>query len=59
MEYKSGKIVQVDWAGQTVALVYTNISERIETYQFGAELPYSDYTYIETFLGEGLDQRPC
>ena len=51
LEHKPGETMQVDWAGQTVALVDTDSGERLETYLFVAVLPYSGYAYTEAFLG--------
>ena len=50
LDHKPGEIMQVDWAGQTAALVDTDIGERLDAYLFVAVLPYSDYAYTEAFL---------
>ena len=50
LEHKPGEIVQVDWAGQTAALVDTDTGERLDAYLFVAVLPYSGYAYTEAFL---------
>ena len=48
LEHKPGETMQVDWAGQTAALVDTG--ERMDAYLFVAVLPYSGYAYTEAFL---------
>ena len=50
LEHKPGETMQVDWAGQTAALVDTDTGERLEAYLFVAVLPYSGYAYTEAFL---------
>ena len=41
LEHKPGETMQVDWAGQTAALVDTDTGERLEAYLFVAVLPYT------------------
>ena len=41
LEHKPGETMQVDWAGQTAALVDTDTGERLDAYLFVAVLPYS------------------
>ena len=50
LEHKPGETMQVDWAGQTAALVDTDTGERLDVYLFVAVLPYSGYAYTEAFL---------
>ena len=50
LEHKPGETMQVDWAGQTAALVDTDTGELIAAYVFVAVLPYSGYAYVEAFL---------
>ena len=50
LEHKPGETMQVDWAGQTAALVDTDTGERLDAYLFVAVLPYSGYAYTEAFL---------
>ena len=50
LEHKPGETMQVDWAGQTAALVDTDTGERLDDYLFVAVLPYSGYAYTEAFL---------
>lgn len=61
-EHKPGETMQVDWAGQTAALVDTDTGERLDTYLFVAVLPYSGYAYTEAFPDmkhEACIHRPC
>lgn len=61
LEHKPGETMQVDWAGQTAALVDTDTEERLDAYLFVAVLPYSGYAYT-SFPGHeagSLDHRPC
>ena len=50
LEHKPGETMQVDWAGQTAALVDTDTGEQLDAYLFVAVLPYSGYAYAEAFL---------
>ena len=50
LPHKPGETMQVDWAGQTAALVDTDTGERLDVYLFVAVLPYSGYAYTEAFL---------
>ena len=50
LEHKPGETMQVDWAGQTAALVDTDTGEELDAYLFVAVLPYSGYAYTEAFL---------
>ena len=47
---KPGELLEVDWAGQTAAIVDTDTGTDIEAYIFVAALPYSGYSYVEAFL---------
>ena len=47
---KPGELLEVDWAGQTAALVDSDTGEIIDAYVFVATLPYSGYSYVEAFL---------
>ena len=49
LEHKPGETMQVDWAGQTAALVDTDTGEELDAYLFVAVLPYSGYAYTEAF----------
>lgn len=49
LAHKPGETMQVDWAGQTAALVDTDTGDRLEAYLFVAVLPYSGYAYAEAF----------
>ena len=42
--------MQVDWAGDTAAVIDTDTGEIIPAYVFVATLPYSGYSYVETFF---------
>jgi len=37
LEHKPGETMQVDWAGQTAALVDTDTGEKLDAYLFVAE----------------------
>lgn len=50
LEHKPGDTMQVDWAGQTAAIIDTDTGERIPGYLFIAVLPFSGYAYTEAFL---------
>lgn len=47
LNHKSGEIMQVDWAGDTAAVIDTDTGEVITAYVFVATLPYSGYSYVE------------
>lgn len=49
---KPGEQVEVDWAGQTMALVNDDTGEIIPAYVFVAALSYSQYAYVEAFLDQ-------
>jgi transposase len=50
LEHKPGEIMQVDWAGDTAAIIDTDTGERIPAYIFVSVLPCSGYAYVEAFL---------
>lgn len=49
---KPGEIMEVDWAGQTAAIIDDETGEVIEAFVFVAVLPYSGYGYVEAFLNQ-------
>ena len=49
LNHKPGEVMQVDWAGDTAAVIDTDTGEIIPAYVFVATLPYSGYSYVETF----------
>ena len=57
LAHKPGETMQVDWAGQTAALVDTDTGDRLEAYLFVAVLPYSGYAYAEAYEAGVLDYR--
>jgi len=44
-----GDIMEVDWAGQTAAIIDADTGEIIPAYLFVAALPYSGYAFCEAF----------
>lgn len=50
LNHKPGEIMQVDWAGDTAAVINTDTGEAIPAYIFVAALPYSGYSYVEAFF---------
>ena len=50
LEHKPGDIMQVDWAGDTAAVIDTDTGEAIPAYVFVAVLPSSGYAYVEAFF---------
>lgn len=50
LNHKPGEILQVDWAGDTAAVIDTDTGEAIPAYIFVASLPYSGYSYVEAFF---------
>ena len=50
LNHKPGEILQVDWAGDTAAVINTDTGEAIPAYIFVASLPYSGYSYVEAFF---------
>lgn len=55
LNHKPGEITQVDWAGDTAAIVDSDTGEIIPAYVFVATLPCSAYSYVEAFLS--MDQE--
>lgn len=49
---KPGELMEVDWAGQTAAIIDDTTGEVINAYVFVAVLPYSGYGYVEAFLSQ-------
>lgn len=49
---KPGELMEVDWAGQTAAIIDDTTGEVIDAYVFVAVLPYSGYGYVEAFLNQ-------
>jgi transposase len=47
---KPGELLEVDWAGQTMAMKDHITEEDIPVYVFVAVLPCSQYAYVEAFL---------
>jgi transposase len=47
---KPGELMEVDWAGQTAAIIDDETGEPIDAFVFVAVLPYSGYGYVEAFL---------
>lgn len=50
LSHKPGEILQVDWAGDTAAVIDTDTGEEIPAYIFVATLAYSGYSYVEAFF---------
>ena len=50
LSHKPGEVMQVDWAGDTAAVIDTDTGEIIPAYVFVATLPYSGYSYVEAFF---------
>lgn len=50
LNHKLGEMMQVDWAGDTAAVIDTDTGEVIPAYVFVASLPYSGYSYVEAFF---------
>ena len=50
LNHKSGEVMQVDWVGDTAAVIDTDTGEVIPAYVFVATLPYSGYSYVEAFF---------
>ena len=47
---KPGEQIEVDWAGQTAAIINDETGEIIPAYVFVSALAYSQYAYVEAFL---------
>lgn len=50
IQRKPGEQIEVDWAGQTAAIINNETGEIIPAYVFVAVLSYSQYAYVEAFL---------
>ena len=57
LNHKPGEVMQVDWAGDTAAVIDTDTGEIIPAYVFVATLPYSGYSYVEAFFS--MNQEAC
>jgi len=55
IQHKPGEKMEVDWAGQTMALRDNLTGEEIPVYMFVAVLPCSGYCYVEGFRSQKLD----
>ena len=55
LNHKPGEVMQVDWAGDTAAVIDTDTGEIIPAYVFVATLPYSGYSYVEAFFSMKQD----
>ena len=52
---KPGEQTEVDWAGQTAAIIDRDSGEIIPAYIYVAVLSYSQYAYVEAFLRQELE----
>ena len=62
LSHKPGEVMQVDWAGDTAAVIDTDTGEIIPAYVFVATLPYSGHSYVEAFFSMNqrvMDYCPC
>ena len=50
LNHKPGEVMQVDWAGDTAAVIDTDTGEVLPAYVFVATLPYSGYSSVEAFF---------
>lgn len=50
IHHKPGDTCEVDWAGDTAAIIDNVTGEIIDAYVFVAALPCSSYAYVEAFL---------
>lgn len=55
LTHKPGEQLQVDWAGQTAAVVDRDAGEQLPAYIFVATLPCSAYSYVEAFLSQNQE----
>ena len=55
IDHKPGEKMEVDWAGQTAAIIDTDTGEIIPAYIFVAVLSASGYAYVEAFLSQNLE----
>lgn len=50
LNHKPAEIMQVDWVGDTAAVINTDTGEKIPMYVFVATHPYIGYSYVEGFF---------
>lgn len=55
IHHKPGEKMEVDWAGQTMALQDNLTGSEIKVYIFVSVLPCSGYAYVEGFLSQDLE----
>ena len=55
LDHKPGENMEVDWAGQTGAVVDKVTGESLPAYVFVATLPCSGYSYVEAFLAQNQE----
>ena len=55
LNHKPGELMEVDWAGQTAAVIDSMTGEVITAYVFVATLPYSGYSYVEAFPNQNQE----
>ena len=55
IDHKPGEQMEVDWAGQTAAIIDTDTGEIIPAYIFVAALSSSGYAYVESFLSQNQE----
>jgi len=55
LEHKPGEKMEVDWAGQTMAVTDNITGEAIPAYVFVAALPCSGYAYVEAFFSRNQE----
>ena len=52
---KPGDLMEVDWAGKSMAIYDNTTGEIIDAYLFVAVLPCSCYSYVEAFLNQNTE----
>lgn len=52
---RPGEQIEVDWAGQTAAIINDETGEIIPAYIFVAAFSYSQYAYVEAFLSRNQE----
>lgn len=55
LTHKPGEQLEVDWAGQTAAVVDRDTGEKLPAYIFVATLPCSACSYVEAFLSQNQE----
>ncbi|MCL2791442.1 MAG: IS21 family transposase [Desulfobulbus sp.] len=55
LEHRPGEQMEVDWAGQTMAVVDNITGDAITAHVFVAVLPCSGYAYVEAFLSRNQE----